>query len=486
MNSIPFETLFESIDLQERSNYLKQLLESSSSLKSAFLSTYNKQCEEVRLQAKAVYNKDETLKEIRELADELTETLEELDFEEPDWERWKNNSGHYMDDYEIAAMLAEEEAEEVFEPYVAKFKDNLLHANFYDIAANISMLMHGILKADINDPSNNLGDPANDYFIDALHTIVTHNLIEFQRRKFLAEDYAYGFDIILIISHDQQEEDDGFIRAMTPFLISAVNNRETASILWSLISAYKINLQKVPKLLNHVTAKLENEKLWLQNMEATFLEDYETSQLLMDYYYKHNQAMFEEKAILFADRYTHNSTDYLIDKIKKGTKLHIELLRKKAGSGSDSRFYNELKKYLDKASLAQFILSVRDNNTKAKLLGIEKMYDELESLIRKEMNNNFGYVFFDFTNSVKPFFEAKPDLAFELISLNVNYLMKRERNRNSYNQIARLLGESLSIKGKKNNVMDIVNTLYYQQKPPLPALKDELRKAGLISKETTK
>jgi hypothetical protein len=485
MNSTLFETLFESIDLQERSNYLKQLLESSSSMKSAFLSTYNKQGEEVRLQAKAVYDKDESLKEIRELADELKEILEEFDFEETDWNRWENNSGHYMADYEIAAMLAEEEAEEVFEPYATKFKDNLLHANFYDIAANISMLMHGILKADINDPYNNLGDPANDYFIDAIHKVIMDKHIEFQRRKFHAEDYAYGFELILLTNQWYPDKDD-FMEAVAPFLIHTVNDHETASIIWSLVNAYGISLKKTPALLNHITKKLGNEKLWLENMEETFLEDYKTSELLMDYYFKHNQALFEEKAIMFADSFPHYSTDYLIDKIKKGTKFHIDLLKKKAGSGSDLRFYNELKKYLDRAALAQFILSLNDSNTKAKLFGIEKMYDELGNLIRKEMNKDFGYNFFDFAKSVKPFFEAKPDLAFELISLKISHLMRYGRNRNSYNQIAGLLRESLNINEKKNNVTDIVNTLYYQQKPPLPALKDELRKAGLIGLKTNK
>jgi hypothetical protein len=480
-----FEKLFESIDLQERSNYLKELLDGSSSLKSAFLNTYNKQSEEVRLQSKTVYNKDEALKEISELAGELKKILDRLDFEEPEWDRWNNNSDHYMPEYEIAAMLAKEEAEEVFEDYASEFKDNLLHENFYNIALNISYLMHGILQADINDPYNNLGDPANDFFIDATHAVVKDNLAEYQPRKFLTEDYAYGFELMLLTNQWYPEEDD-FLEAIAPFLIHTINNRETASIFWSQLNAYGFSLKKIPALLNHVTSKLENEQLWLENMEDTFLEDYPNSVRLMDYYFKHNRETFEEKAALLFERFSNSTTDYLVDKINKGTDLHIELLKKMAGSDSSMRYYNELRKYIDDAALMHFIYGINDINIRARLMGSEKMYDELESLIRKEFKSNFGFEYFDFTSAVRPFFETKPDLAFELVDLKVNHLMRFERNRNSYNRIAVILKVALGIKGRENDVMGIVSHLYFQQKPQLPALKDELRKAGLIETKTNK
>ncbi|MHC1774725.1 MAG: hypothetical protein AB9834_04855 [Lentimicrobium sp.] len=480
-----FDKLFESIDLQERSNYLKQLLESSSSLKSAFLSTYQKQGEEVRLQSKTSYNKDEALKEILELSDELREILDSLDFEETDWDSWHNNSGHYMDDFEISAMLAEEEAEEVFEDYITEFKDNLVHENFYNIALNISYLMHGILQSNISDPNNNLGDPANDYFIDATNTVVKNNLAEYHRRKFLAEDYAYGFELMLLTNQWYPDKDD-FMKAMAPFLINTINDRETASIIWSLLNAYGIGLKKIPGLLNHITSKLGNKELWLKMMEETFLDDYKNSILLMDYYYQHNRTTFEEKAMLLFDRFGHNSTEYLVDKINKGTSLHIELLKKMAGSGSAIRYYNELKKYIDDAALRQFISGIQDINLKAKLLGSEKMYDELERLIRKEYQNAYGYFSLDFNTAIRPFFEAKPDLAFELLNLRVNHLMRFARNRESYKQIAGILNDSLGIKGHEKEVKGIVDTLYNQQKPQLPALKDELRKAGLVETKTNK
>lgn len=60
------------------------------------------------------------------------------------------------------------------------------------------------------------------------------------------------------------------------------------------------------------------------------------------------------------------------------------------------------------------------------------------------------------------------------------------RNRESYKYIARLLKESLGIKGHEKDVIGIADTLYYQQKPQLPALKDELRKAGLVETKTNK
>lgn len=473
-----FEKIFKSIDLQERSQYLWQLLEQNEGLKAGFLREYSSQAEEIRLQIKTVYNKEEALKSIEEEAEVLKSILEALDFEETDWDRWHNPSGHYMPDYEIAASIAEEEAEEMFEPYSNEFKESLLYGNFYDTAVNISMLMHGILKANINDPYNNLDDPPNHFFISMIHSIISKNKDEFQQRKFTTQDYAEGFEIILLTNQCHYREESSFITAMTPFLMLTIQNQENASLAWRLINEYNVNLMKVPKLLNHITSKLGNEQLWVESMEEIFPEEYETSILLMDYYYQHNRDLFEEKAKLIADRYT--ATEYLVDKIKKGTGLHIELLKKEVNSGGDICYYKELKNYLEAADLKQFIVSITDSNTLAKLLGIEKMYDELETLLRKQLKNTGRYTFFDFTLALKELFDAKPDLSLELVTLRIVQLMHNERSRDSYKIIAALLKESLNIKGMEDDVVRLIDSYYYHHKPLLPALKDEFRKAGLI------
>jgi hypothetical protein len=57
--------------------------------------------------------------------------------------------------------------------------------------------------------------------------------------------------------------------------------------------------------------------------------------------------------------------------------------------------------------------------------------------------------------------------------------MGASKNRDTYRYIADLLKQSLALKGKQDYVKSIALGLYHH-KPNLPALRDELRKAGLI------
>lgn len=473
-----FLKLYQSLGLQEHSDYLLELLQKQKHLKQTFIKKYQTEFENIRLQTKRFYDREKTIKKIELKAEELRLVLNDLDFEDTDWDSWTPTQ-EYVPDYEIAQILAEEEASQVFKPFYFDFEISLLQEDLTDIVSNFISIIHGVLCAEINDPFGNLCEMPNEFFICEMDDLIKKKLNTFKERTFVSSDYNNCFDLIFAFNQKHYNGRHEFLVTISNFMIQIITDIKIAEMAWNIIKLYNTPINLAPKLLSNISSLLANKSLWLECHEAIFLADYETSIKLLDYYYQENKEEFEIKALLLAEQFKNLATDYLIDKVKKGTDLHISLLKRKVSIGDSYRYFKELKTYLNKQELNQFIDSIQYANIKVEIYGKEGMYGELEELIRNELKLNYSLSCFDFINSVKYFYTENPDLALELTVLEINKRMSIEKNRKTYNYIAKLLKESKSIVRKLPEVNNLIEKLYNQH-PSLPALKDEFKKANII------
>ena len=472
-----FLKLYQSLGLQEHSDYLLDLLQNQKHLKKTFIQKYQTDFEKIRLQSKCFYDREKIINNIEQKAEELELVLSDLDFENPDWDCWMPTD-EYIPDYEVARKLAEEKADSVFNPFRTDFEITLLQGNLIDIGSNFISIIHGVLGADIKDPNGDLYETANEYFIDGIDVLICDRLNANNERTFVDDDYNNCFNLIFAFNQKHYKNQNDFLKAISCFMIRIITNTKTAKMAWNIIKMYDTPIKLVPKLLSHISSLLDNKSLWLENHEAIFLTDFDASIKLLDYYYQEDKEAFEKKAFLFAEEYKERTTDYLIDKVKKGTDLHVSLLKRKIFRGGDYSCFKELKMYINKQELNQLIASIQYASIKVEIYGEEGMYSELEKLIRNELKNN-SLLCFDFINSVKYFYEENPDLALELTTLEINNRMKFKKDRSTYNYIAKLLKKSKSIVGKFAEVNELIDKLY-NHNPSLPALKDEFKKANLI------
>lgn len=86
--------------------------------------------------------------------------------------------------------------------------------------------------------------------------------------------------------------------------------------------------------------------------------------------------------------------------------------------------------------------------------------------------------FHNFSVLVFALLKALPEAGFKLLHKRVIHAVKNNRNRDFYNDVANLL-KSVKDQGFVNDVSNIARELF-NSKPTLPALRDELKKAGLI------
>jgi hypothetical protein len=108
------------------------------------------------------------------------------------------------------------------------------------------------------------------------------------------------------------------------------------------------------------------------------------------------------------------------------------------------------------------------------LLAEEKEYPQLLAMLQRDEHIPLD----DFDALLEIVAEEMPEQGFDLIRAKTSKLLSNQRGRDLYEHIVKWL---VTIRNPENNtaLSGFISTLY-NHKPSLPALRDELRRAGLV------
>lgn len=474
-----FDELFDSISDKRKLEYFSSLVKSDAILGLKFLTHFQEEFEELRMKIAPSFSLEKSLESIKNKALDIASELSELDFEETDWESWEGSS-HYMEEWEVAQQLAEEEADDAWEMQVYGLTSLLERGDLIDVIEEFAAIYLAVSKAEINDPNSDLSDSANDYFFSALKHTLKQNLHSLEGRPFAITDFENACNVFFSFNNLYFKDDNGFIESLAPIFTTAIQTKSQAEILWELSQRPDGELKLPAGLLNKVTKLLGDTSLWIESLESCFLEDFDTSKELMDHYYVHNNEKFEKEAIRFETKFDCLTHIYLIEKLLPGTSFHVEVLGKHAQNTGSTDDLERLKKYIDANALAFYIDSLYDNDTQARFLAHEKAFDKLITLIEetsiKEINYYSGL---NFEAAISLLIKDRPAEAWRLIKLKVSKVLDNQRGRSAYAIIAEWLKLAQINLGLEADVSAFIMGTY-NHKPNLPALKDEMRKAGLV------
>jgi hypothetical protein len=107
------------------------------------------------------------------------------------------------------------------------------------------------------------------------------------------------------------------------------------------------------------------------------------------------------------------------------------------------------------------------------ILAVEELYDDIKSIVEK--NNNYQ----DFAEIITPILDVYPESCFRKIEDMTKNTLLYERGRHIYTKISSWLKLAEEIPGFNAESQRLIQQTY-THKPNLPALKDEMRKAGLV------
>ncbi|PKP53177.1 MAG: hypothetical protein CVT92_05535 [Bacteroidetes bacterium HGW-Bacteroidetes-1] len=467
------------MDMKRKEDFLLKLLEGNDILKGKFIDNYKDEYEKIRLHVSKPYEPEVLMQSIEDEAEIFREEIEEVDFEEVDWESY-NSHGHYVPEYEIAAELAEEEANDFLQPWLDKLKEAMQFNDFTEIVRRLSAIVLGSETAEINDPDENLSPEPNRYFIDRTKEFLDTRYFTLKDRYFSDDDLRNGFDLLFRFNQKCFSESISCLGLFQDLLIKVTTNKSSAEFIDEAIVKYHADLRNTPSLGSHIALKLNDIQRWVATLEDSFGLEYSTSEQLTDYYFKNDKVKFDQFAFRLFTVFGSKAIDNLMDKVKKGSAVHIAILEHLVIYKADYGAYIELKQYIDTAQAEAIIDNLNYPDSKVKFYGKERNFDKLEALIHKNLKEYQSFLSINYREALKYLYPEKPDAAWEIAKKIIIKKMSSDKNRDTYQMLAGLLGDAKHYLKKQPEVQQVIMDLY-GHRPNLPALKDEFRKAGLMT-----
>jgi len=159
-----YAQIIGSLTVEQKIDFLEKVLLNSKELQSQFVNYFtNNQKDKVSIDIN--FNE-----KVIELAEDYKETIEALDLNEPDYDRYHNRHDRYYEEWEMVQEAVEEEVDELFHSHQADMIANISQGNIQLTMAQLTGLLIACYEADVDDDCSNLGD-SQTYFVDSLKEV---------------------------------------------------------------------------------------------------------------------------------------------------------------------------------------------------------------------------------------------------------------------------------------------------------------------------
>ena len=407
----------------------------------------------------------------------LKDELECLDFENFDWQDYTPRHNGYIEDYEAMEYHADDQINEIFTFWSEQILIQINNAHLIVAISSILGAYDACFKAEIPGLDDIFGDTTRRLLQD--HGEMMEKAIAVIHATVISSDQAFrAMEIIFDHYQHMYEGDKGYLKYFEPLLISLAETRETADLAIQKLESSGIDESLLLQLVVKLYAFHPDQTEWVKKASQYFLEDMHVAKKLLAYNFEHDVVAFLRDAKILFTREPNDYAQFLHERLYPDLDLGFfkQVLWHRALRERNIELYDALRGYLDDAEKQLFINGVaKDIVFNVKVLEKEKRFDEILKLAQKHADSTWN-----FTELVTPILNIYPHEAFELISDRTTRTIEAERGRDAYQRICIYLKMAVQIKGRKTETHRLIHELY-NRRPALPALKDEIRKAGLIS-----
>ena len=481
INPYVFSDCFRDADTEKKLNFLKQLLDKDSDLQKQFIAFTKSNSE----------NLDSIIGiNIDLLKDYIYNELSSMDFNEIVENYHSYDDGYYDDEGYIDA--AYDEINDVFNPYKLKAIEFIRKGNLSDVIRIMLGLYEGSqnLPELKNDEYEIFDGSYSDTVIDLLTKIFNDIACEIGQIVKSDEIIQQAVNIFIhrFKSFENQnvviDKDKGIcydLKIFEKFFLSLLINKPTAGYIYKVIQENDLECLNMAFVLLKIAEIIENEKLWLTTAGNYAEFEIEISKQLLEKYKQNNDAKnFNRVAAAAFNKWPQNFDFYLIGNLDKEQQkeLYVNALKHYSEHKQSIKYYKELREYFDDNQRKEFI----DNISKSfnhvfyvQLLDIEKRFPDILTLVKKLQNTEY-----DFEKLIAPIINIYPSESFDIIKNKCDLALKSyNRNRKTYHNMANWLRVMVQIESRKTETQRYIKSLF-EFKPNLPALKDEIKKAGLL------
>jgi len=460
-----FKDTYQKTTTEKKLNFLTQLLEKDTSLQQQFIA----------------FIKEDNLDKIAgvdidKLRDEIWKDISLLDIDDIMNEHLSCHEYYYYND---DGGMGYEILEDLFNPYIQKSLDYLDKGNYLD-AFRVILAIYELQMLEVPDVEDDnyyvFGDDIISYIevaisdcFDSFNDSIENKVVSTEMVKLL---------INLLFERYLNNEEYNLYN-FNDFIKAIVNEKSKAQYLLDTINNHNLNSYESAIILTHIAKILEDDTLFLEVSNKFYIYNRDISIELLKKYKELNQdnefARVAKELLEKEDSYRY--THLIIENINKDTytELYIKALKLHISYKRSIEHYKLLREYLDNSERLEFIKKFKKSYEKVfyiKLLEIEEQYPMILDFVQKHNDS------YELLEMLKPILSIYPNEVLQIIIKHCNRLIDA-RGRDNYNSASQLLSLLFNSSIKSEELTDYIQKIY-NHKPNLPALKDELNKAGLI------
>jgi hypothetical protein len=257
-------------------------------------------------------------------------------------------------------------------------------------------------------------------------------------------------------------------------LKSLVQNEKMAGEVQELLKKYKFGEEFLPQLLLQIYELLGTREYWLDHAHRYFRQDKELAEKVMIHYLKEDNKNFLNTAGEVFTAFPHTFDRFILENldIKEERGYYKMVLLRITEHEKDILAYKTLKELLSLEEKEVFFDGIWDKVFLTRIFELENYYGRILDLVNANRDS------WELNEMILQIIPVYPRDCFEILENKISQSLASERGRNSYKRILEWMELLRKIPGESEKTNGIILNAYHH-KPNLPALKDEMRKAGL-------
>lgn len=451
-------------------DFLRNALEKNEALRGQFTVLYN-ELNQKPTEALPVNPE----KVIADAAKKLKDELETLDFNNMDWREYVPRHSGYIEDYEAYQYFAEDHLDAIFNERKLEIVEEINNGQVVTAVYRLLGMYDACLNAVIPGGDDIFEDLTDTLLLD--HQEIMTDSIDALGCTVKSEALAMKA-IEAVLNHylENYRGMKNYLKYFEPLLLSLTETAKTASEIQNLFETSAIDDSWAPKLAMKIASFDKDPLLWREKAEEYMELDLDVAKQLLDYYRTDDPTSFRLVGLRLFRKHPAALCDYFSELLlpEFDKEFYKEVLYYKTLRDGDIDSYNVLRDYLNEEEKTKFTDEIIFNDVyKVRVWAIEERYPEILKLVQKEALHTWY-----FTEMITPILNIYPAEVFALIRIKCEDIIKLKK-RSAYKHVAEWLKMALQIIGMEESARHLIHELYHR-KPALPALKEEIREAGVV------
>ncbi len=406
---------------------------------------------------------------------EIGTSLQQVDLQYPDWDNYTPSHTGYMKEWEQYEDASQQELQAVIEQYQSAAIDDLIEQNLDRMFAIIFGLFMACRDTHLDDPVGSF-ESVNEYLIDTLKYSF-HELCERIDYAIVSDKLIQDVTILILDYCLQYRADDAaFLVAVQPPIHALVKKLEDCACVLKQMERTDEMARLLPRVYSSILQGSGDQKKWLAFAKKTaFLDPEIGKDLLQSYHNEKKQKPFSilARKLFYADKHQWASFLQPLLNLKRDKSLYLEVHLHLIKSESNFEMYQSIRPELSIQQVNKLVDEIWDMKFMVLILESEKRYEDIKQLVRK---NNDHY---SFSEIITPILNIYPKYCFQILKRLIYKQLDNERGRSAYRRIVKKLILCRQISGYEKSTDKLILDVY-QYNSRLSALRDEMRKEGLI------